>query len=139
MLGTKFNVSAYADQPDVVTTLVDGHVVVSTGKDSLMLNPGEQSRAGVTGIDLCKVDAGMYIAWKSGVFEFEAMTLEQIARQLERWYDVTFVYSDSLLRDITFTGAADRHRSMNVILRMIEKLSKVRFELNGKVVTVYKE
>lgn len=138
VLGTKFNVMAYVDQRDVVTTLLDGEVVVSTDKDSLRLIPGEQSASGEEGIQVRKVDVRMYVAWKSGVFEFEEMALGEIARQLERWYDVTFVYSDVSLRDITFTGAADRHRSLDVILRMIEKLSKVRFELKEKVITVYR-
>ena len=139
VLGTKFNIMAYDGQKDVVTTLVNGRVQVFASGDSLILNPGEQSLSGASGIDVRKVDAGIYIAWISGIFEFEEMSLGEITGQLERWYDVSFVYTDSSLREITFTGAADRHRPLNVVLEMIEKLSGVRFELGKEVITIYKE
>ena len=139
VLGTKFNVAAYEDQTDVVTTLVDGLVAVSTNKDSLVLKPGEQARSGKAGIDLRKVDVSMYIAWKSGVFEFEEMALEQITRQLERWYGVTFVYFGEDVKQITFTGAASRHGDLKVILGMIERLSRVKFTQSKDRILVTKQ
>ena len=139
VLGTKFNVMAYKGQGNVVTTLVDGRVRVATGRDSLMLTPGEQAVSGTDGIDVKKVDVSFYIAWTLGVFEFEEMSLGQITEQLGRWYDMTFVYDDPLLREITFTGAAERHRPLDVVLKMIEKLSGVRFEVKNDVITIYKK
>lgn len=139
VLGTKFNVMAYKGQGNVVTTLVDGRVRVATGRDSLMLTPGEQAVSGTDGIDVKKVDVSFYIAWTLGVFEFEEMSLGQITEQLGRWYDMTFVYDDPLLREITFTGVAERHRPLDVVLKMIEKLSGVRFEVKNDVITIYKK
>lgn len=81
----------------------------------------------------------MCIAWISGIFEFENMTLRQITEQLGRWYDVTFVYTDPVLQDIMFTGAADRHRSLDIVLKMIEKLSGVYFETKGDVIVISKK
>ena len=52
---------------------------------------------------------------------------------------MTFVYDDPLLREITFTGAAERHRPLDVVLKMIEKLSGVRFEVKNDVITIYKK
>lgn len=139
VLGTHFNVSAYEQQEEVITTLVEGCVQVSNGKDSLVLKPGEQSVSDATRIDVKEVDVRTYVAWRSGVFEFEEMELQDITRQLERWYDVEFVYSDDSLRHITFTGAADRHRDMNIMLGMIKKLSKVCFIKKDKVIIISKK
>ena len=85
------------------------------------------------------MDVRTYVAWKSGVFEFEKMELQQITAQLGRWYDVEFIYSDESLRHILFTGAADRHRDMSVILGMIEKLSKIQFIKKDRIITVSKK
>lgn len=139
VLGTHFNVSAYGQQEHVVTTLVEGSVRISNGRDSLVLRPGEQAVSDAMKIDVKEVDVRTYVAWKSGVFEFEKMELQQITSQLERWYDVEFIYSDPSLRHIMFTGAANRHRDMSVILRMIEKLSKVQFIKQDKVITISKK
>ena len=139
VLGTHFNVSAYGQQEYVVTTLVEGSVRISNGRDSLVLRPGEQAVSDAMKIDVKEVDVRTYVAWKSGVFEFEKMELQQITSQLEGWYDVEFIYSDPSLRHIMFTGAANRHRDMSVILRMIEKLSKVQFIKQDKVITISKK
>ncbi|MCR9012887.1 FecR family protein [Gabonibacter chumensis] len=139
VLGTHFNVSAYEQQEKVVTTLVEGCVRISNGRDSLLLKPGEQAVSDATKIDVRQVDVRTYVAWKSGVFEFEKMELQQITAQLGRWYDVEFIYSDESLRHILFTGAADRHRDMSVLLGMIEKLSKIQFIKKDRIITVSKK
>ena len=38
-----------------------------------------------------------------------------------------------------FTGAADRHRSLDIVLKMIEKLSGVYFETKGDVIVISKK
>ena len=40
--GTKFNVSAYADETDVVTTLLEGKVEINVGSQVMALAPGQQ-------------------------------------------------------------------------------------------------
>ena len=42
VLGTSFDVRAYADEDEVLTTLVQGSVRFSAGKESVILEPGEQ-------------------------------------------------------------------------------------------------
>src|SRR5699024_374959 len=43
VLGTQFNVKAYAEETSVQTTLVEGAVKVWTDSKELLLQPGEQS------------------------------------------------------------------------------------------------
>ncbi len=89
-------------------------------------------------IEKCEVDARAVAAWVDGTFEFENMSLGEITDQLGRWYDVDFVFADPQLKAITFTGAATRYRELDFVLRMLEELARVRFQLENKTIRVSK-
>src|SRR5690606_17245417 len=70
VLGTHFNVSAYQDESQTTTTLVEGAVNVSKNGSSIALKPGEQawvnSETGI--IKKLKADLQGVMAWKDGQF-----------------------------------------------------------------------
>lgn len=140
VLGTRFNVSAYSNNDAVVTTLVEGKVRVGNKNDKADIEPGQQSIVYKEGkkIDIREVDVSVYTAWISGVFEFEDMSLEYIVDQLERWYEVEFVFADESLKDVRFTGAAGKDKRLTYVLEMIEELSKVKFVLKGETIIIRK-
>src|SRR5690606_35237757 len=72
VLGTHFNVSAYADEPRVVATLLEGAVDVAGAGSRVVLKPGEQAIVDEeTGrIWQEKADIQSVIAWKNGYFRF---------------------------------------------------------------------
>lgn len=136
VLGTRFNVSAYASMSSVKTTLLRGSVRVSNGQDQLILIPGQQAICHGNGIEKCEVDAQAVTAWVNGTFEFENMSLGEITDQLGRWYDIDFLFMKPGLREITFTGAATRYRELGFLLQMLEQLADVRFQIENKVIKV---
>lgn len=138
VLGTKFNVLAYEGHQDMVTTLLEGSVEVSEQGRVCVLKPGQQAILKNGQIQVKEVDAEIYMAWASGVFEFENRPLHDITEQLGRWYDVEFVYSGKEIKEITFTGAASRHGDLTVILGMIERLAKVKFTRDENRIVVTK-
>lgn len=138
VLGTKFNVAAYKENHQVITTLVQGSVNVRFAGQETMLQPGGQAIADIQGriIQSKQVDPGMYVSWIKGVFEFEDMSLEQIAIQLSRWYDVNFIFFAPEFKERRFTGVVKRYDMLNDVLRIIEKTTNVSFLLNGKDIAV---
>jgi ferric-dicitrate binding protein FerR (iron transport regulator) len=92
VLGTNFNVNAYAEEPAVRTTLLEGKVRVRKGGTTMVLAPGQQ--AVVTG-DIAintAVNIGQVMAWKNGAFGFDSVDVNVVLRQLARWYDIELVY-----------------------------------------------
>ena len=102
------------------------------------MSPGEQAVCLEEEIEKCEVDARAVAAWVDGTFEFENMSLGEITDQLGCWYDVDFVFADPQLKAITFTGAATRYRELDFVLRMLEELARVRFQLENKTIRVSK-
>ena len=140
VLGTHFNVNAYPERTDVVTTLVEGKVRVGRGTRQIVLVPGEQAAASAESLNVKKVDVREYIAWKDGLFVFSRMSLEEIMRQVYRWYGVETVFSDETVRAVTFTGVIDKSMPLEELFKVIETVVDVRFVMdeNNQVVITAK-
>lgn len=139
VLGTEFNVRSYSDEKSIHTTLVEGKVQIDIKNKKLVLEPGEQAIYEVNnpkGLSKRKVDVSKYIAWKDGRFIFEDERLEDIMKQVERWYDVNVFYMNDDLKDIKFRGNVNRYKDFNTLLKKIEKLNVVEFKIRGNTVTV---
>lgn len=140
VLGTHFNVSAYADEPLVKTTLLEGSVQVTQAgnKATYILKPGEQSELSSVGIKIEEVDAEDAIAWKNGYFIFNNERQESIMQKIARWYDVEVTYADSEAKNVTYLGTVSRFENVSQVLRKFQKTGEVRFEIDGRKIIVYK-
>jgi len=136
VLGTQFNMNAYADEAATRTTLLEGSVKLIKGASSGIMKPGQQAQLGedgairwVPGADLEKA-----VAWKNGVFEFGDEDLQTVMRQIARWYDVEVVYEGKIPED-RFTGRVSRKTSLSGVLKILQ-LSGIRFTIENKKIMV---
>ena len=138
VLGTKFNVSAYGESQQVLTTLVQGGVNVKYAGLQTELQPGFQAvtdiKAGT--MDRREVEVGMYTSWTKGIFEYENMPLSDIAVQLSRWYDVRIIFAAPEFANRRFTGVVRKYDVLNDVLSIIEQTTDVCFIVNGKEIVV---
>jgi transmembrane sensor len=135
VLGTHFNVMAYADEDVIKTTLLEGSVKVTGDKESGILKPGEQSIIDKTGdmkVSVASVDETM--AWKNGYFKFNRVGIKYIMRQLSRWYDVDVVY-DGRVKEDEFVGTIGRGENIVQALHLLE-LANVHFKIQDKKIIV---
>lgn len=129
VLGTHFNVKAYSNETNMETTLLEGAVRVKllTGPhagEQAMLRPGQQARVATTsaGIQLLQsADIAKVMAWKNGLFHFEDVPLEEVMRQLERWYDVEVIYPKGIPQ-IELAGKMTRGVTLNELLVVLKEL-----------------
>ncbi|MGV8826970.1 MAG: FecR family protein [Breznakibacter sp.] len=139
-IGTAFNVMAYGDEQQIVTTLVEGTVLFSeTGaKAPLALEPGMQAvySKGNESVVVGKVDVRAYTAWKDGEFVFHNMPLHQIMTILSRWYNFEVFYQNPGVAHLHFTGDLKRYGDLNTLLDMISLTTRVTFEVKSGVVIV---
>lgn len=138
VLGTKFNVHDYADEPQVVITLSEGSIAYSPGQKEHILRPNEQIVYHKEGGQLTRrtVDASSYSSWIDGIFEFNSMPLEQIMKQLSRWYDVDYEFNDPRLTRHQFTGITYRHATLESLLQLIEKTTNIHFKIKNRTIYI---
>ena len=138
VMGTHFNVNAYADEAALNTTLLEGSVKVSQGMSSLMLVPGQQAQVRSNGsVSLNKnADTEAAVSWVQGYFHFSDAGLEDVLRQLARWYDVDVVY-EKHYPDETFGGDIQKSLTLSQVLKLLDK-SQVNFRILGKQLILMK-
>jgi ferric-dicitrate binding protein FerR (iron transport regulator) len=136
VLGTHFNVNAYADEPTVKTTLLEGAVAVKKETALQVLEPGQQAAFGPQGaITLSKnVDVTRETAWKDGFFWFDNTDIHTLMRQVSRWYDVDVTFKGKI-EDDGFTGKIPRNVSLSKLLNVLEQY-ELHFTIEGKKIIV---
>lgn len=124
VLGTEFNISAYADAPETATTLVNGLVQVSSFKagsvsEHVTLKPGQQAiMESGKAVATRKVDTEQFTAWKNGRFYFKNTSFEELMKQIGRWYDVEVIYTDKIPQE-TFSGKMSRDLTLGSVLKLL--------------------
>lgn len=137
VLGTHFNVMAYADEDRVRTTLLEGAVTVTQGVATTMMKPGQQAsiaekedRFLITRPEMEEV-----MAWKEGQFRFRKAEIPVIMRQIARWYDVDIEYKGDV-SGIRMYGSMTRKENITQLLELMEQTGRVHFTINGNRITV---
>jgi len=130
VLGTHFNVNAYADESAVTTTLLEGAIKIS----DKTLHPGE---AWING-EIVEGNPDQAIAWKNGYFAFDEANLQMVMRQLSRWYDVEVEYAANIPKR-SFSGEIERSLTLTQVLNGLGKTTKtkIKYQLeNGSKVII---
>ncbi|MBL1407176.1 FecR family protein [Sphingobacterium faecale] len=120
VLGTEFNVSGYASQSSIKTTLLEGRINVQVEDKKVTLIPGQQSE-NKDGREILvkKVDPQQAIAWKDGKFSFDGKSFAETLTEIGRWYDLSIVYKGAV-PDIELVGDAYRHSNIKLVLRLLD-------------------
>ncbi len=136
VLGTHFNIYAYGDEKNTLTTLLEGSIQINNGT---VLKPGQQADLRQSGsLEVRDVESADAIAWKDGIFIFEE-DLGSIMRKVSRWYNVKVEYQDEHLKALTFGGRISRFDNVSQVFRLLQKAGDVRFKIEGRNVTVMKK
>ncbi|MGZ2370917.1 FecR family protein [Ancylomarina sp. YFZ004] len=142
VLGTSFNVNAYGDENEIITTLVEGKVEVNglVRNQKEILTPNDQFIINKHNGNFKKtqVDTQIYTAWKNGRLVFQNERLEEIMIRLSRWYNVEVFFMNNECKNIKFSGDLARYEDFNSVLEMIEFTNKVRFSIKSRSVIVKK-
>ncbi|MGV3685432.1 MAG: FecR family protein [Daejeonella sp.] len=136
VLGTHFNISSYWDDQEVKTTLVEGSVRVANNKVKTVLKPGEQAVLSKDNqfITVSEANTETAIAWKNGYFHFNRNNIQDIMKELARWYDIEVVYEGEIPAD-EFVGKIRRSVTLLQSLKML-KLSNIHFRIEGRKIII---
>ena len=141
VLGTLFNVSSYEQEENTIITLVNGKVQVGVNESLSVLRPNEQLVLNHESleIDVKSVVAEDYVAWTRGLFRFDRMPLRQLVPKLERWYDISCEFKDSIVGDICVTGGFWKYDDIRLILKVIGEIANVDFKMVNRNVIINKK
>lgn len=133
VLGTKFNVKAYKEADEVITTLVEGKVNFEFNNASqqpqyIIMAPGQKliyySQNGKT--ELYTTSGERELSWKDGKIIFRQTSLRDALDILADRYNAEFVVRENVPHDDSFSGTFT-NRNLEQVLNFISASSKVRW------------
>lgn len=138
VLGTSFNVQNYGKK--IITTLVEGKVKLNFKNTTIpdqFLQPNEQAtfEHASNQFSIDPIDPFYSIAWKDGNFAFYKTPLVEVMAIIGRWYDVQVEFK-SQFEDFQFSGTISKYSDIKKLLKTIELVGGVHFELTGRKIYV---
>lgn len=124
VLGTRFNLLGY-DSTEINTTLLEGSVIIQTGKTNKYLKPGLTASVNMERpeISISAADTAMITSWKEGRIAFDAQQIDAIMHRLSRIYD------------FGFTIKGDARRKYSAVFALSETADQIfkQLELNQDI------
>lgn len=155
VLGTSFNVKAYPDEPSMETTLLSGKLQVQLNNDpekKVILQPLEKLTMTNTGkagaapelryqvqtLALNKQDSTHVAetAWIKQQLAFMNEPFEQVARKMERRYNVHIHFEYAPLKQEILSGAFEKE-SIEQALRLLQMTTRFHFRIEGDDIYLY--
>lgn len=142
VLGTKFNINAYADQSQISTTLAEGSIKLGRLQHSeyQVLKPGQQALMNTkdsSPIKISSADLEEALAWKNEAFVFNNTSTNEVMKQMERWYNVEVLYRGTA-PTLSFTGVIPRDSNLSTFLKVLEGTGGVKFGIEQNKVIIQK-
>jgi len=133
--GTVFNVKAYENEPVHYTTLLEGKISLKNqnAQNELFLKPGSQAQYDPASHKTMLIDVNPAIAgsWKDGWLAFDNRPMDEILRQIGRWYNLEIALADQSLHKISVSGKILLYPDVKDVLRKFEKLDDIQFDILG--------
>ncbi len=137
VVGTKFNVSAYPSDLDVLTVLTEGKVnvvennMLKNKKTSLI--PGQLAiwNKDDENIKVKEVNTDNYTLWTQGLLYFESDSMINVIKKIERFYniEITFDKSATRLANTSISGKLDLKDDIKKTLENLMITAKFNFEI----------
>lgn len=135
VLGTKFNVSAYADDQVIQTVLSEGSVAIRRNgakffEDDVVISPNQMASFDKTSNNtkIFNVSAEAYSLWTKGLICFEDDDFSHVVKQVERFYNLSVTFSDQQAKVMRISGKLDLKRSKKEVMEYLAKVSLTSFE-----------
>jgi hypothetical protein len=143
--GTKFNLSAYDSDKDVMTVLVEGTVSLSENKGlnlfgkEIILNSHHSALFNKTDLTTKiyeEAHTEIYTAWTEGWFPFYKEPLSNVFKKLERYYNVQFEYNELFPSGDLISGKLDLKESIEGVMKVLADVAKISYRIDEKKIHI---
>lgn len=137
VLGTSFNLQAYADDPTVEVSLVEGHVELNYEDKKLEIQAGEMAVFDKKTNEIKQTDGLLShtYGWMDNKLYMDKMSLSEVCKKLERWYDVNIIIQEELGDKISYSGVI-QEETITDVMNALSNLSDINYEIKGKNINI---
>ena len=135
--GTSFNLRAYADDPTIQASLVEGSVELACENNNIQMKPGE-----IVIFDkennILEHTHGIIphtYGWVENKLYMDDMSLSDVCKNLERWYNVNITFEKEFGDEINYNGVL-QEETITDVLDALSRLSKIKYYVKGKNIRI---
>lgn len=141
VLGTRFNLRSYNEDKYVETSLVEGSVALGLKRDggaTILMRPGDKILVdnATNAVVRERFDCAHYISWRDGFHVFRHKTLGEIARDLERMFDVQIVIRDTSLLGEEYFATFASGWEIDELLDALNIHHTLRIRRDGRIIEI---
>ena len=133
-LGTAFEVTNYKGKKQIDVILVEGSVLIKDPQQQALstILPGQGIvvNTAINEFELNQIDAKTYTSWINGVLEFDGMTFSEIAKILERYYNVKIILSAPESMTQHLVGSLSLKKDIATMMRAIQIVVPIKYDIS---------
>lgn len=137
VVGTRFNVTAYAEDVEHSVVLVEGCVDVSIEEEKARLLPNQILSVLKDQISVRKTDVNNYISWKDGYLQFASEPLSNVLKRLSRYYDRPIDCEDNIA-DLKCNGKLVLFENIEEVLKTIYNTIPINYLVEADRIVIQK-
>lgn len=143
VLGTKFNFRDYPEDHEVVVSLLEGKVGLNNllrEEKEAVLSPDERAVLNKANglLTVESVTASNASQWTDGYLFFDEELLPDIAKELERSYNVNIHIANDSLKTFRFYGNfVRREQNIREVLEALASTEKMQYKIEERNITIY--
>lgn len=144
-LGTTFNVKAYEESKTTETTLIEGSLevvlknktakrILIKPKEKVVLHPDDQYKV-ISVVPYAKTNDVIETAWIADKLIFRAERFDDLAREMERKYNVKISIRDEKVKNYQLTGIFN-NESITEALKLLQVIVPFKYKINDDEIIV---
>lgn len=140
VLGTAFNINADLTNHRMSVTVIRGKVKVGDMNQVYgVLNPNQQLVLDKDNIKHIKkfVNANAVTAWKNEDLYFDEVTLQDVATELSRRFNVPIVFSNESIKKCRFSATFLKSQTLGQILDVISEFNQIKIQIENNTVSLH--
>ncbi len=141
VLGTEFNISSYKEDSEINTVLVEGSVSMSNASETknVVLVPGYKAAWNKTTqkTEVEQVDIDLYTGWINGELIFRKSSFDDMAKRLERRYNVSIHNNDLDLAAKKFNARFSVEiESIEDVMKSINEIKSIDYKITDRKIFI---
>jgi len=134
VFGTRFNMNVYPEESYVEVVLEEGKVSYKNQEVTreVAMLPSERLVFKDGNISKSVADPAKYNAWTEGKLVFRGDPMAEVARRIERWYNVKIILADKELEKYSFRGTFEDDK-LEDIFKFLSMTSPIRYFITPRV------
>ncbi|MDR1203018.1 MAG: FecR family protein [Tannerellaceae bacterium] len=139
-IGTQFIISAYPEQSQIKSSLINGIVEIEYDQTRTILKVGQQLvyHKNKSCINILPFEEKYELAWKNNQLIFRLTPFSEVITELEKWYNIDIKYNPELFKVETLTVRFEHYETLEHVLQVIAKAHDFKYSIKDRSIIITK-